>query len=438
MSVVQVKLNKPQAEFISMPQKFKAFVAGFGSGKTWVGCSGLAKHFMEYPRINAGYFAPTFPHIRDIFYPTIEEALYPWGLDVDINESNKEVHVYSGEDFRGTIICRSMDRPESIIGFKIGHALIDEIDILKKQKALLAWRKIIARMRYMIDGLRNGIDVTTTPEGFNFVYTQFVDEVRKNPEIAGMYGLIQASTYDNAANLPPDYIPSLLNSYPAQLIEAYIHGQFVNLKTGTVYSSYERAKNLSSATVSKADPILHIGMDFNVGKMAAIVHVVRENRPHAVDEIVNAFDTPDMIRRIKERFWEYSQEHGRYIPTKQIIIYPDSSGDSRRSVNASETDIQLLKEAGFKVKVPNQNPPVKDRVNSMNAMFCNSTGERRYFVNPETCPTYCDCLEQQAWDERGEPDKTTDHDHPVDAAGYFIHSMFPINRRTATSQEVLL
>lgn len=438
MTIAKVELNIPQARFLQMPHKFKAFVAGFGSGKTYVGCSSLGMHFMNHPGINAGYFAPTFPHIRDIFYPTIEEALEPWGLDVKINESNKEVHVFSGASYRGTVICRSMDRPESIIGFKIGHALIDEIDILKKQKAQLAWRKIIARMRYLADGLKNGIDVTTTPEGFNFVYSQFVDEIRKNPALASMYGMIQASTYQNAANLPEDYIPSLLKSYPAQLIEAYIHGQFVNLKTGTVYSSYDRRANSSSNAVLADDRILHIGMDFNVGKMAAIVHVIRDNNPHAVEEIVNAFDTPDMIRRIKERFWEYSEVEGRYIQNRQIIIYPDSSGDSRKSVNASETDIQLLKAAGFRVKAPNQNPPVKDRINSMNAMFCNSQGERRYFVNDKLCPTYADCLEQQAWSDSGEPDKSTGHDHPLDAAGYVIHSLFPIKSRRASSDEFLL
>ncbi len=39
-------------------------------------------------------------------------------------------------------------------------------------------------------------------------------------------------------------------------------------------------------------------MDFNVGKMAAVVHVKRLGLPHAVDEIVNGYDTPDMIRQI--------------------------------------------------------------------------------------------------------------------------------------------
>lgn len=32
-------LNIPQARFLAMQHKFKAYVAGFGSGKTWVGCA---------------------------------------------------------------------------------------------------------------------------------------------------------------------------------------------------------------------------------------------------------------------------------------------------------------------------------------------------------------------------------------------------------------
>lgn len=428
----QIRLNRPQAQFVALPHKFKAFVAGFGSGKTWVGSSDLGKHFMEFPKVNAGYFAPTYPQIRDIFYPTVEEALAPWGFTCKLNEGNKEVHLYIGRVYYGTIICRSMEKPETIIGFKIGKALVDEIDVLKREKAALAWRKIIARMRYNVPGLPNGIDVTTTPEGFKFVYEQFVKQVRLNPELAGMYGLVQASTYDNEKNLPADYIPSLLASYPPQLIDAYIDGQFVNLKTGSVYGAYDRKLNGTDERL-KPGEVLYIGMDFNVGKMAGIVHVKRDGLPIAVDEIINAYDTPDMIRIIKERYWKY--ENGNYTRSCQIRVYPDASGDSRKSVNASETDIALLKAAGFQVVVNAANPPVKDRINSMNAMFLNAAGERRYKVNAETCPTYADCLEQQAWDDKGEPDKKTGHDHPNDAAGYFIVHDFPIVRKTVSSQE---
>ncbi|MEG5808909.1 terminase family protein [Enterobacter hormaechei] len=163
-------LNIPQARFLAMQHKFKAYVAGFGSGKTWVGCGGICKGMWEHPKINQGYFAPTYPQIRDIFYPTIEEVAFDWGLSVKINEGNKEVHFYEGRRYRGTTICRSMEKPGSIVGFKIGNAMVDELDVMAAAKAQQAWRKIIARMRYKVDGLRNGIDVTTTPEGFKFVY----------------------------------------------------------------------------------------------------------------------------------------------------------------------------------------------------------------------------------------------------------------------------
>ncbi|MEX0292532.1 terminase family protein [Pseudomonas putida] len=418
-------LNCPQATFINMPHKFRGFVAGFGSGKTWVGCAGICKHVWEWPRINSGYFAPTYPQIRDIFFPTIEEVAFDWGLKVKTKESDKEVEFYSGGQYRSTTICRSMEKPQTIVGFKIGHALVDELDVLPKLKAEHAWRKIIARMRYNVDGLKNGVDVTTTPEGFKFVYQQFVKQLREKPALNDMYGLVQASTFDNELNLPPDYIPSLMDSYPEQLIMAYLNGQFVNLTSGTIYTAYDRKLNGSQETIQPGEA-LFIGMDFNVGKMSAIVHVKRLGLPHAVDEIINGYDTPDMIRQIKERYWLYAD--GDFRNTRQIRVYPDASGGSRKSVKASETDISLLKQAGFMVSAPGANPPVKDRINSMNAMFCNAAGQRRYRINADKCPTYADDLEQQIWDPNGEPDKKQGNDHRPDAGGYFIHKEYPINK----------
>ncbi|MBK0078689.1 terminase [Kosakonia sp. S58] len=423
MTGISPTLNVPQAQFLAMPHKFKAYVAGFGSGKTWVGCGGICKGMWEHPKINQGYFAPTYPQIRDIFYPTVEEVAFDWGLKVQINESNKEVHFYAGRQYRGTTICRSMEKPATIVGFKIGNALVDELDVMPALKAQQAWRKIIARMRYKVAGLRNGIDVTTTPEGYKFVYQQFVKAVRDKPELATLYGLVQASTFDNEANLPDDYIPSLLASYPPELIKAYLRGHFTNLTSGTIYHQFDRRLNNCKDEEQPGEP-LFIGMDFNVGKMAAIVHVKREGLPRAVRELVKVYDTPAMIKRIQEEFWRY--EGGRYVASRQIYIYPDASGDSRKSNCASLTDIAQLREAGFSVIVNASNPPVKDRINSMNAMFCNALGERRYLVNVQRCPVYTESLEQQVWDKNGEPDKKADNDHPNDGGGYFIVKDYPI------------
>lgn len=411
---VKISVNRPQGRFLALEHKFRAFVAGYGSGKSYVGCIAQCQHYYRHPRINQGYFAPSYPQIRDIFYPTMEEVAYNMGLAIKVNVSDKEVHFYSGNRYRGTTICRSMDRPSTIVGFKIGNALVDELDVMSAIKAKYAWRKIIARMRYNDPTLRNGIDVTTTPEGFKFVYEQFSKLPQEKPQLQKTYGIIHASTYENAANLPEDYISSLVASYPEQLISAYLNGQFVNLTSGTIYHKFDRKQNGSTETIKDGEP-LYIGMDFNVGKMAAVVHVKRDGLPHAVDEIVNGYDTPDVIRIIKERY-----------PTNQVRVYPDASGDNRKSVNASKTDISELQQAGFMVVARASNPFVKDRINAMNAMFCNGEGERRYFVNADKCPNYASCLEQQVWGQNGEPDKTAGKDHHNDAGGYFICYDYPI------------
>jgi hypothetical protein len=52
-----------------------------------------------------------------------------------VAESNKEVHLFNGRIYRNTILCRSMEKPGEIVGFKIGHAQIDELDVLKREKA---------------------------------------------------------------------------------------------------------------------------------------------------------------------------------------------------------------------------------------------------------------------------------------------------------------
>lgn len=170
MATIQLDLNVPQAAFLNLPHKYKAYVADFGSGKTFVGCVGICMHFWQWPGINQGYFAPTYPQIRDISYPTMEEVACAMGLRNKVKQGAHEVEVYEGQLYRGTVICRSMEKPETIVGFKIGHALIDELDMMPMFKAQTAWHKIIARIRYNVPGLLNGIDVTTTPEGFKFVY----------------------------------------------------------------------------------------------------------------------------------------------------------------------------------------------------------------------------------------------------------------------------
>jgi len=226
--------------------------------------------------------------------------------------------------------------------------------------------------------------------------------------------MVQAATYYNPY-LPEDYISSLRESYPTELIDAYIEGRFVNLTTGTVYSAYDRERCRSHETIKTNEP-LFIGQDFNVGAMASTIYVRRPNGWHAVEQLTGIYDTPALIKTIDSRFDGH-----------QITIYPDASGASRKTVNASTSDIALLSQAGYRVKAPNKNPAVKDRIMSVNGGF--ERGE--LWVNDRACPDVTACLEQQAYDKNGEPDKQGGFDHQNDATGYMPAFEMPIRKPVA-------
>lgn len=129
-------------------------------------------------------------------------------------------------------------------------------------------------------------------------------------------------------------------------------------------------------------------------------------------EITGVRDTPTMAELLKARYIGHS-----------IVIYPDASGNSRKSVNAQESDLSILRQAGFTLRVNPANPAVRDRVNAVNAIIPS------WRINTDACPKLTESIEQQAYDRNGEPDKSGRHDHAIDAAGYFLAHRWPIVRR---------
>ena len=363
------------------------------------------------------YYLPTYGLVEDIAYQRFPALLDSNGATYRLNRQTATIHIG-----KQRLLFRTMDNPDRIVGYEVAHSILDELDTLPVDKARNVWNKVIARNRQkaITDKgrvARNTVAVATTPEGFRFVYERWVKMQ------APGYVLYRAKTTDNAANLPQDYIDNLRNTYPSNLLAAYLDGEFVNLTAGSVYPEFDRNLNGSCVTMDDKEP-LHIGMDFNVEHMAAVVFVLRDGKPHAVDEVIDAFDTPAMIRILQGRF-----------PNRQMFIYPDASGKNRKSVGASESDLALLRQARFIVLVNSTNPLVKDRVLSTNRMI-HADGVRSLFVNVDKCPAFTEALEKQAYDKNGEPDKSAGLDHVVDAGTYFLAYKFPIQHRRTTSTTI--
>ena len=408
---IRIEATEPQERFYMSQAKHPAFVAGVGAGKSEAMVNSAIGDASHSATALIGMYAPTYDLVRLITAPRLCSKLADLAIPHKWNKT--ENIVYTSYPRFGDFVLRTMDNPERIVGYETYRSHVDELDTLKPELARNAWNKIIARNRQKPEGIKrpfNRVSAYTTPEGFRFVYDRWVRNSAEG------YEIIQAPTYSNPF-LPDGYIDNLRASWPPELIDSYIEGRFVNLTSGTVYSHYSRTGNRSTEEIKPSEP-LHIGQDFNVGNMASVVIVKRGDDWHVVDELEGIQDTPALVDTLIER---YEGHH--------ITVYPDASGGSRKTVNASTSDIQILRNAKFSIRAPNKNPPVKDRILAVNTAF----SKQRLWVNDAKCKRFAEGLEQQPYDKNGEPDKTGGFDHHNDAGGYFVHQRMPVVHRSMIS-----
>jgi PBSX family phage terminase large subunit len=396
-----IPLTLPQRQFVFSEEPYPAIVGGLGSGKTRAGTMRAVLLLLQNKGVNVGIFLPTYDLLRLRAMPGVEEDLAMMGLKFHVNKSEFKIDVAG----YGFIIFRSYDNPSKIVSFEVAHSIVDEIDTLPMDKAALVWRKITERTRQKFEG-KNTIGVVTTPDnGINgFVYHKWVKLQQKG------YVLYKASTYSNPF-LPKDYAEQILANYDPVLAELYLLGDFVSLNKNKVYHFFDRKKHHVQRVLNEHDTLIHIGLDFNIGGTCAVVFVIDNNVPIAVDEFVS-HDTQDFINNLT-----------RY-ENKKIIIYPDASGKASRT-NASQSDIGMIRQAGYQLQYNPTNPAVRDRINSYNGLLSHG----RFFINTDKCPNLTNALETQGYDDRLEPEKFNTHpaiDDWVDSSGYFIAFKFPV------------
>lgn len=418
---LHVVLTEPQSQFLQLTCRNPLFIGGYGSGKTYIKLISAFSDVTQFPKANIGLYDPTYDLIGLNTAPRFEEMLIQMDMPYKYDKSK---NIISIED-HGKIIFRSMNNPERIVGYEVFRSHVDEIGVVLARRVEDVWNKIVARNRQKIpvldENARKVIDIKTrkplleqnrisaygTPDdGYGFTYQKW----GKNP--AAGYEYVRAPTSSNLENIPDDYIDSLRRIYPAALVDAFLDGYWTNFTTGSVYYAFDRDKNNTKYTAVKGEH-LHIGMDFNVYNMAAVVCVRRAGKLYVVDEFIGFRDTPDIVTAIKATY-----------PENSVTVYPDATSDNKSSKGANLSDISILKKAGFAIKIRTKNPFVRDRIFSVNSAF-----ERQdVFVNVERAPQTAESLEQQVYGPNGEPDKKHGHDHPNDALGYIVSWIYPVRR----------
>jgi hypothetical protein len=289
MTKPKIQLLKHQHEFVTdITSTTVALIGGYGTGKS----VSLCAKAIYLASLNIGFtgalLEPTGTMIRDILVPTMNDLLEQYKIPYDYRSSPLPEYTLRFKQGTSKILLRSAENYRRLVGANLAWVGLDEADTINKQIAWPMWRVVQSRIRA---GRQRQTFIVSTPEGFQFCYELLVTDKNKESR-----RLIKARTEDNPF-LPDSYIEDLRSSYPPQLIEAYLNGEFVNLNSATVYTNFDRKLNSTTKTLKDFDSrvALHIGMDFNINKCSSIVHIIDNNLPIAVDEIIGTKNTEQTI-----------------------------------------------------------------------------------------------------------------------------------------------
>ena len=373
-----------QWEFLTSKKKMNAYVGGFGSGKTY---SFLHKTFINHitkknkEGISNGWIIyPTYALAEEVFIPPFLDILADKGIQYDYNVSKHTI-----KTAYGNIRIFQMVKPDKIVGVSLSYCGFDEFDISSYKYCEMAWNKALGRMR---DSDNCEIYICTTPEGYKYTYTEFVEKMNKNKLL--VHGNTKSNVY-----LPEGYLKLLEENYDKNLLKAYRDGEFVNLQQGSTYHQFNRDSNIREVNYDRSKPV-RIGIDWNVDPECAVLFQLYE---------------------IKSKY-----------PNSEYIAYPDATGHKRGS-SAMFSDIDLLMKAGFKVKAMKTNPRVIDRVNSVNKAL-----DGNLIIDP-SCKGLINDLEKVVNKEgTRDIDKSNQNlTHMSDALGYAVHWEKPIIKPTLGS-----
>ena len=359
------------------------------------------------------YVAPTLKMARRILWPLLKAAI----PKQNISSKNEQDMAITLKGYNSTIFLCGADNEDSLRGISISFLVVDEMQDIPISTIDMILRPAMGDQ--MADGVFIG---TPKGKGDNTAYLLYLRG--KNPNFPDW----ESWHYTTAegGNVSEEEIAAAKAVMSAKAFQQEYEASFITMQ-GRVYHAFDIEKNVSLDVVDRGGDI-HIGMDFNVSPMTAVIgQKVGKNKLEIFDEIsIQDSNTEEICSEIKARY-----------PNRRITIYPDASGDGRSTkAPIGQTDHTIMKDPKygfcFSVVAPAKNPPIVDRVNDVNAILCSADGERNLLINPK-CENLIKCLDGQTYKEGTSiPDKSQGLDHANDALGYLVSSQFSIIKRSVT------
>jgi hypothetical protein len=397
-----ITLKPPQWKVFSCDARFRVLVAGRRFGKTFLSLAELCSAAWAKGRV-AWYVAPSYRQAKRIAWKPLKAMTQPYWAKPP-NESELRIELKSG----GTICLRGADRYDSLRGEGLDFLVVDEYASIAPE----AWPEVL---RPALADRQGRALFIGTPRGHDHFYDLFqAAEGREG------WQAFQFATHEGG-NVRPEEMELATRELDERTYRQEFGALFEDATEGRAYHAFKREGNVAKTLYNSRLPLFW-SLDFNVNPMCSVIGQKDGERLLVLEEIsLRDSNTPAACEEFARRIAKWGRPQG-------LHVYGDASGNGRRT-SSSKTDWQIVRDflraqghlATWHVGAAN--PPVRDRVNWMNAMLCNQAGERRLVIG-EGCRELIRDFERVKWDGVGIDKSDQERSHLSDALGYLVSREF--------------
>ena len=399
-------LSVPQKIVADDTSRMKVLITGRRFGKTFLGVRELCKSAATKPGSINWAICPSYRMAKQIWWEHLKTKLHELRWIKSSNEAELTIKLKNGS----TIALKGCDNPDSLRGMGLDFVVWDEFQDSPKE----AWTEVI---RPTLSDKQGRALFCGTPKGVgSWSHELFTKALNEKDWNAWQYSTI------DGGNVPAEEIEAAKRDLDEKTFLQEYCATFTTW-SGVVAYNFDYKENVKKIE----DPekgILHIGIDFNILPMAAVIAQVKGNDIHVFDEVrMEGSNTDELVEEIKHRY-----------PHSKVVAYPDPSSRQKKTSAGGKTDFSILINAGFSVRARAFHTPVRDRVNALNAKLKNAAGVRTLFIDPK-CKHTIDSLQRLSYKEGTNIiDKDSGLDHQFDAISYLVDFLFPIKTYVETTE----
>lgn len=413
-----MKKHQKQIDAFLDNSRFKFLLAGRRGGKTFLMTEDIVKTiFHAQPKQEVCYVAPSNAHAKSLIWEPLLERMHQLNWKVRPQISKSRIELLNGRK----IYVLGAEKISRIRGKRFIKAYLDEVAYFTHPLTEI-WRAL----RPTLTDFKGGCIMATTPNGKGTDAYDFY----LNIQIQDSWKYFKWKTIDN-----PYISDSEVEAAKTEMDEkSYLQEYEAEWQSfeGLAYYSFDEALHIKPQSPINPQIPLHLCLDFNVNPTSLILSQ-REDKimSYKKEYSLKNSSTEETIIRFCEDF------------KKQPIslkIRGDASGSSRKS-NTGKSDYHYVKEIlnsygfAYDYEVLSANPPIVDRVKTVNSWLKPFSGDHKVEIDP-ICKELIRDLSSQEIDGRI-PSPKNNLGHKADAFGYDIYWQNLIENRKSQKTIIL-